>query len=701
MDKKDFDIDFDFEEEFGLDPSLFDTSDDDDFDYDQFLKEERLEKEEQELENEDFEDFDMDEEPQEPAEDTEKAEEAEEEEFQEEAFEEEESFEEEEDLVADYPSHSEEYEEEPEEYTEEGSEEYEADAGEEDVEADTPEEDEGKTHRRPRRQEKKKFNLKVPKVDLSKIKVPGRKPAVQPEGEEEEQSAQQRPRRRRSAPAKPSWFSKFLDWYMAPVSKAAAKEKEEQVLDPLDPKVIRRKRRSKRKIFKEVYLPAFISGVCLFLILSFVVGSVANLIRANSIKNETAKQEAQSQASAAEVAEAEFIRINREADKLVQGYDYDGAKELLNSFLELYPDYKQEIETRVGELKQEQNALVEWKDVSQIPNLSFHVLIADPGRAFQKATAGDLAGSYNKNFVTTEEFSRILNQLYTGNFVLVDFDSFVSRQKSVDGVESLYADSMWLPAGKKPVMITETMVNYFEYMVDSNKDGEPDAGGHGFANRLVVEGNDIKAAYIDASGNESIGNYDLVPILEDFIKEHPDFSYRGARATLAVTGDQGVFGYRTNTSYVATKGQSYYDEQVMQAKEVVRALRDKGYTLASYTYSNVNYKGMSTVQIQAEMQNWTNQCTPVLGDVDVMVFARAGDIDAYSGTSFGVLYDTGFRYFLNSGTSPRVDVNTSFVKQTRLMVTGESMAWYSSQFTQYFDANMVLDLSSRGNVPRS
>ncbi len=80
-------------------------------------------------------------------------------------------------------------------------------------------------------------------------------------------------------------------------------------------------------------------------------------------------------------------------------------------------------------------------------------------------------------------------------------------------------------------MLTETMVNYFEYMVDSNNDGVADAGGAGFANKLVLDENgDIKAQYIDSSNNTLTGNYDFVPILEDFIKAHPDFSYRGARA---------------------------------------------------------------------------------------------------------------------------------------------------------------------------
>ena len=209
----------------------------------------------------------------------------------------------------------------------------------------------------------------------------------------------------------------------------------------------------------------------------------------------------------------------------------------------------------------------------------------------------------------------------------------------------------------------------------------------------------IKAAYVDASGQSLVGNYDLVPVLESFIEEHPDFVYQGARAILAVTGSEGVFGYRTNTSYVSRFGQTFYDNEVTEAKKIVAALREKGYTIASYTYSNQDYRKMNTLQIQAEVTNWTNQITPVLGTVDTIVFARGSDIEAYSGTTFDVLYNSGLRIFLNSGSSPRVDVNTNFVKQTRLMVTGEALTWYASQFSSYFDSNVVLDLAARGSSP--
>lgn len=702
MDKNDFDIDFDFEKEYGLDPELLQSTDDD-FDYDQFLRDDLdLGLDEVypvESESDSTQAFQLGTDGEVPEEET----------YEEEVSEE---YDEDEDLSADFvrpASYEGDFEEESETEYIDSAEDPESDYTEEDY---VPSEEgaydeEEESERVPRRK------LELPKIAIPKISLPNIKWPIKKEGHDEKmeytestenEEGEQKPRRRReSKPKEPTFFSKLLDAYMEPVHKAAEREKEEQVLDPLDPRVLRRRKRDKKKIFKEVYLPAIIAGIALFLILSFCVGAVANAVRTKKLDDAAAELEAQNQANADAIAEQKFGEVIAEVDRLAAGYDYDKALDVLNEFDATTEKFDEEVQSKRSELVNAQGSLQEWKDTSQIANLSFHVLIADPARAFQKSVAGDLAGSYNKNFVTTEEFSRILNQLYTGNYVLVDFNSFVSTSDpAADGSVTYFGTSMWLPAGKKPIMITETLVNYLDYMVDPNKDGVPDAGGHGFANKLVVTSSgDIKASLIDASGNELIGNYDLVPILEDFIAEHPDFSYRGARATLAVTGDQGVFGYRTNTSYVATKGQSYYDEQVALAKLLVDTLREKGYTIASYTYSNQAYRGMSTVQIQAEMQNWTSQCTPILGDVDVMVFARSSDIDAYSGTSFNVLYDTGFRFFLNNGTSPRVDINTTFVKQTRLMVTGESMAWYSNQFMSYFDSNMVLDLSTRGNVPRS
>lgn len=652
MDKNDFDLDIDFEEEYGFDPKDF-LSEDDDFDYSDILDE-----------DDPTEDMDatkayhFDQTPDQNADDD--------------------ISDADEDLAADFPEHPDHDDEQQDYPDEEAPQAYDAPEEEQDgQEYDIEEYDE-----EPEQGTKKKGGLKLPKLG----------------GKGKSKKAKSKA----SDPAKKSVFSKLLDMYMEPVTRY---KEESEVLDPLDPRYVRRRKREKKRIFKEVYLPAIIAGLALLLILSFIVGSVSNALTVKKNKDSAAQVEAQQQASAADAAEVEFKRTMAQVESLVTGYDYQGAIDLLNEYLNGYNGsnntFREQAVAKQAALVNEQNQLVELKDVTTIPNLSFHVLMADASRACNKDVSGaDMAGLYNKNFVSVEEFSRILNQLYSSNYVLVDFDSFVYKATGVDGNDEFGAKSIYLPQGKKPVMITETMVNYFEYMVDPDKDGTLDGTGHGFANKLVLDENgDIKAAYVDANGQSLVGNYDLVPVLESFIQEHPDFVYQGARAILAVSGTEGVFGYRTNTSYVSRFGQAFYDNDVIEAKKVVAALREKGYTIASYTYSNQAYRSMTTLQIQAEVTNWTNQITPVLGEVDTMVFARASDIESYSGTTFDVLYKSGIRYFLNSGSSPRVDINKTFVRQTRLMVTGETLAWYSSQFTSYFDSNVVLDVATRGGMP--
>ena len=669
MDKNDFDLDIDFEEEYGFDPKDF-LSEDDDFDYSDILDDDETAEDAPEDEDatKEFHFDHAQEDTQDAEEDDGSAQEQLDEDFgDDQVTQDDDPYPPEEDSY--YPA-----EDDPQAYdtSDEEPDEGQYDEGQYEDDYEEPEEHPKK---------KKKIGLKLPKLPDIKMQKKGKA---------------QKPARAKD-PAKKSAFSKLLDMYMEPVTRA---KEESEVLDPLDPRYIRRKKREKKRIFKEVYLPAIIACAALFLILSFVVGSVSNALVVRKNNQSKAQQEAIQQANAADAAESEYKNLISQADALVTQYDYDGAIELLDGYSGTNAKYKEMVASKKSDLVKEQQKLTEIKDVSTIPNLSFHVLMADASRACNKDVSGEYAGLYNKNFVSVEEFSRILNQLYAGNYVLVDFSSFIYSNTGLDGNATFGTKSIYLPQGKKPVMITETMVNYFEYMVDPDKDGKLDGKGHGFANKLVVDANgDIKASYVDGSGQELIGNYDLVPVLESFIAEHPDFVYRGARAILAVTGSEGVFGYRTNTSYVSRFGQAYYDNEVVEAKKVVAALREKGYTIASYTYSNQDYRSMNTLQIQAEVTNWNNQVTPVLGEVDTIVFARGSDIEAYSGTTFNVLYNSGLRYFLNSGSSPRVDVNTTFVRQTRLMVTGETLAWYSSQFASYFDSNLVIDLSSRGSMP--
>ena len=451
----------------------------------------------------------------------------------------------------------------------------------------------------------------------------------------------------------------------------------EQQNDPSNPR--RRRKKSKLQIFKEAYLPAILACLTLVMLIYFCAGAIGNAISRKKVNDEAERESQMAAEQEAERQEQEADYIMQEASVLAAGYDYQGAVNMLSSFSGKMEDYPEMVSMKSDYINIQSN-LVEWNDPSSIPNLSFHVLVHDAARAFTDKQYG---GKYNRNFVTTEEFTRILEQLYQNGFVLVDFDSFVSSATSTDGsTQTFYPDSIFLPQGKKPVMITETMVNYFTYMTDKDEDG---AYGDGFANKLVVDGSgNIKAEYVDASGQTLTGDYDLVPILEGFIRKHPDFCYRGARATLAVCGYDGIFGYRINTSVIATQGQEYYANEVAGAERVVAALRNHGYTLACYTFGNEDYKKLNANQISEDIKAWNNQIVPVIGDVDVLVYAQTSDIGDYTGNKFTVLHNAGFRYFVTNADQYSTTVNSTFVKQSRIMVTGNSLAWKASTFAEFF-----------------
>ena len=518
--------------------------------------------------------------------------------------------------------------------------------------------------------------------------------------EEDEEPEEKPARRRRERPQKERKPMKPIKLTVPPVLTKLVHlyfPSQQEIHERMESTEGRRRRRpSKQQIFKEYYLPTVIAGLALVLVLSFVIGSLSNAIDSAQMKREQEQQKAQQESLAAEQLASEGAKLLETAERHAQSYDFDAAIQTLDSYM---GEMSQEMTAKRAEYVNAKSSLVQHQDPTLIPNLSFHVLIADMNRALASEEYG---GSYNRNFISTSEFEKILNQLYLNNYVLVNFDSFVSSN-SMDGTSNVYiADSIWLPEGKKPVMLTETMVNYFGYMIDGNGDGTADSGGGGFASRLVVDDNgDIKAEYVDENNVTQIGNYDLVPILEDFIEAHPDFSYRGARATLAVCGYEGIFGYRIQSASIANKGQDYYNEQVVGATKVVDALRNKGYRLACYSFDNKDYSNMSADQVNQDIQKWKSQIAPVIGEIDTIVFARGKDIGDYTGGKFDVLHAAGFRFMIKSGETPYTEINNNYIRQTRLMVTGENMVAKSSMFTGngLFDPNTVLELSVRGNVP--
>ena len=415
----------------------------------------------------------------------------------------------------------------------------------------------------------------------------------------------------------------------------------------------RKRRKSKKQIFKEKYLPIIILGVSGLLCLSFIFGSVS---MARARKAEQAKQERINQLL---LDEAEDLKSRAAA--MAAEYDYENAMKTLASYsgglanhselLNLYNSYKNALA-----------ALVVWDDLSEIPNLSFRTLMADLSKA---AADPDRGSRYKKNYITTGEFSAILEQLYENGYVLVSLYDFAVPVTAEDGSVGVNRTSIRLPEGKKPIILTQEGVNYYSHM---EKCG-------GFADCLTVSNGELTCLM-----GETEGAFDFVPVLNDFLAQHPDFSYEGARATIAVSGYEGLFGMTL--------------DQSAQITAVADKLRSQGYDIACYTYADMEYADFGSAGVQEDLDKWTAEVLPLLGATDILVYPTGGDIkgqEAYTGAKYDALHAYGFRYFVGVSNGECWGMTTGeYARQTRTLVTGDALANHPDWYAEYFDAAAVL-----------
>lgn len=342
----------------------------------------------------------------------------------------------------------------------------------------------------------------------------------------------------------------------------------------------------------------------------------------------------------------EIDQLIAKADRLAAGYDYEGAIQMIQENEPAAADSRgQEAISRYEAAK---SSLVE-ADPSQITHVFFHSLIMDTSKAFDGD--GDSKG-YNSVMTTKDEFVKILEAMYEKGYVLVRLHDVAYEQTDENGNTSFVYGKIMLPEGKKPFVMSQDDLCYYDYMLDD-----------GFASRIVI-GDDGKPTceMTLADGTVSRGSYDLVPILEDFIEEHPDFSYRGARAVLAFTGYQGILGYRTASSY---SDSPTYEEDRRQAAQVAQCLRDNGWELASHSWGHLQLGvsadssgafAISDERFTADTDKWEAEVESLIGPTDILIYPFGNDIsDFHPYTSenprFAYLMSKGFRYFCNVDAS--------------------------------------------------
>ena len=236
--------------------------------------------------------------------------------------------------------------------------------------------------------------------------------------------------------------------------------------------------------------------------------------------------------------------------------------------------------------------------------------------------------------------------------------------------------------------------------------------------KVTLENGDVKTEYIDADGNVLVGDYDLVPLLDSFIKEHPDFSYHGRKGILAMTGYNGVLGYRTDIAYKTKENLQDdqkkflddnpdfdYDQDVKDATKVADAMKAEGWEFASHTWGHMNATERSAEDLETDDKKWKAYVAPILGDTDMVIFAFGADIGDWEGYSsdnpkFQYYKSAGYNYFCNVDSSQYfVQITDQYFRQGRRNLDGYRMYYNPDMLSDLFDVSDVWDSSRPTPVP--
>ncbi|MBQ1317522.1 MAG: polysaccharide deacetylase [Lachnospiraceae bacterium] len=425
------------------------------------------------------------------------------------------------------------------------------------------------------------------------------------------------------------------------------------------------------------------TALVFIIVLVLAVVFVRTISRRGSIRSAAERESLAAQISAEETALLEKQALMAEAAEIAKGYDYDGAIAHLMSAdsFDLDNDILNEI-GRYTSIK----ATLQPVDPLLVPHIFYHSLIVDPERAFDTYLWDDetIAGT-NAWMTTVPEFDAITRQMYDNGWVFVRLkDLVVEKRDAMGNVTFSPNDSLLLPQGKKAVVLSIDDWSYYHTY-----------DGKGYADKAVVdELGRVKCQYTDKQGNVSIGDYDVVPRLNTFLTLHPDGAYKGARGMIAMTGYNGVMGYRTDAAYdtgenidweqvdyLAQHPDFDYQKEVEEAKKVAQAVKDSGWEFACHTWGHLSVTGLGVETLSADQERWQKTVANIVGKTDIIIFAHGADIgnwrpyDAETNPVYAYFKSMGYNYYCNVDASTQhwVQINKDNVRQGRIDCDGLQM----------------------------
>ena len=359
-----------------------------------------------------------------------------------------------------------------------------------------------------------------------------------------------------------------------------------------------------------------------------------------------------------------------QADLLARGYYYDEALVLLESV--------------EGDAAAAKRAEIEARKAALVPytgryyHIFFHSLIIDTDLAFDNI--GHSAQGYNEWMTTVSEFQKMLPLLLENDFVLYDITEMVEWDENGKAVPK----EILLPEGKKPLVISIDDVNYYDYMKTD-----------GFADRLDVDENGRVVTIVKNSDGTEQATYDgdVMPILDSFVLEHPEFSFRGAKGIVAQTGYAGAFGYRiTDLDWFTPEEQ---EAMLAKVKEIAAALRNWGWQISSHSYTHNQYWNKLTItmdEMAYDTGRWKNEIEPYVGDTNIFISPFGVHFGAQEERFRYLVDEGGFNIYCPVGSGMNAWFTDDVFYMERLNLDGYTMIKHPERVSaHFFDPALVLD----------
>ncbi len=396
-------------------------------------------------------------------------------------------------------------------------------------------------------------------------------------------------------------------------------------------------------------------------------------------------------------------QLVEQADRLAASYDYDGAIELLQSVSDY--DTNTELQQKVAEYEETKANCVPV-NMDEVTHVFYHSLVVDPERAFANQDTNPQAVGNNQWMTTVSEFEKITQEMYERGYVLVSIHDLIETGTDEAGNTVYKPATILLPPGKRAFVLSLDDLSYY-HSYDN----------YGYAAKMILDENGKPTCeYIQPDGTTVVGAYDCVPLLDQFLEEHPDASYRGAKGIIALTGYNGILGYRTDQTYADINNPDLsndkrkwmeehpdfdLEQERAEAKKVADAMKEDGWEFASHTWGHLRVGDSSLERIQADTEKWRANVEPLVGPTDTIIFAHGQDLGSWgdydeSDAKYQYLRSQGYTVFCNVDSNLyRTWFGKDYLRQGRRNLDGyriyKNATGEQDNVSDLFDAKAIID----------